>query len=383
MEGKMGRKSEKISGGFPLKKHANGQWCAWLNGKRRYFGAGSQEEALENYCRRIRGIMDGTEDREKIQAGKLTVAQLVILFLESIQSKVRTNETSARRFHDIRRVLEVLVDVWGGDRLFSAVTQADCLRLRETFADGCKLDRLNTKIKMVNQMVRWAFDADHLDKMPKISKWLEAPTRKALARERDLTPHFFSPVQIWTLIDAAEKTIYPLQWRALLLMAVNCGFGSRDLSDLTFADLDLDRALVFLQRGKTGTARRAILWPETVRAVREYLEKERPETEFTERVFVTSEGTLWNYDAEKSRVDSLGLAFRRIAKKLGIAETSFYSFRRTFRTIADETGDIPAVNLIMGHTDYTMGGVYRQFIRDERLKAVSDHVWNWISKKSD
>ena len=203
----MGRKSEKISGGFPLKKHANGQWCAWLNGKRRYFGAGSQEEALENYCRRIRGIMDGTEDREKIQAGKLTVAQLVILFLESIQSKVRTNETSARRFHDIRRVLEVLVVVWGGDRLFSAVTQADCLRLRETFADGCKLDRLNTKIKIVNQMIRWAFDADHLDKMPKISKWLEAPTRKALARERDLTPHFFSPVQIWTLIDAAEKTI--------------------------------------------------------------------------------------------------------------------------------------------------------------------------------
>lgn len=61
--------------------------------------------------------------------------------------------------------------------------------------------------------------------------------------------------------------------------------------------------------------------------------------------------------------------------------------RHTFRTVADETGDFPAVDVIMGHTpeaagagapfSVEMASRYRR-ISDARLRAVSEHVREWL-----
>ena len=367
---------EKIPSGFPLKKHRNGQWYAYLNKKIRYFGSGDPMDALAEYQKRLVGILRGDEDREKIVKGRLTVGQMITLFLENLDAKVKTGEITARRVSDYRRILIDVFNVWGADKRVLAVTQRDCQDLRKVLAEGCKLRRLTEKIKNVLRMVNWAYDYDYIDTLPRFKQWLDIPKGRAIKREKDHTPHFFTAEEILRLAESGGK--YPLQWKALILTAINCGFGSRDLAELQFDQIDLKKGFVEEKRGKTGMGRRAALWPETVSAIEEYLEKERPETSYKENVFVTSEGTLWNYDTQKSRVDSLGLAFRRIAKKLGLQEQSFYSLRRTFRTIADETGDIPAINLIMGHTDYSMGGIYRQFIKDERLVAVAEYVRNWL-----
>ena len=366
----------KVPSGFPLKKHRNGQWYAYLKGKIRYFGSGDAMDALADYQKRLVGILNGDEDREKILKGRLTVGQMITLFLEHLQQKIKTGEISSRRVNEYRRIYIDVFNVFGSEKRVAAVTQSDCQKLREVLSQGCKLQRLAEKIKRILRMVEWAYESDYLEALPKFKKWLDLPGRGALKREKDLTPHFFTAEEILQLSECGGK--YPLQWKAVILTAINCGFGSRDLAELEFSQVDLQKGFIAEKRGKTGMGRKAALWPETVAAIKEYLEKERPETELKKKVFVTSEGTLWNYDTEKSRVDSLGLAFRRTAKKLGLREQSFYSLRRTFRTIADETGDVPAINLIMGHADYTMGGVYRQFIKDDRLVAVSEYVRKWL-----
>jgi hypothetical protein len=46
--------------------------------------------------------------------------------------------------------------------------------------------------------------------------------------------------------------------------------------------------------------------------------------------------------------------------------------------VADETLDFPAIDLIMGHARDDMASVYRERISDERLRAVTDHVWGWL-----
>jgi integrase len=78
--------------------------------------------------------------------------------------------------------------------------------------------------------------------------------------------------------------------------------------------------------------------------------------------------------------DAITVTFRALVKRVGLTQRGrgFYTLRRVFRTIADETGDWPAVNMVMGHTDPTIGGVYRQRIDDNRLKAVADHVRAWL-----
>jgi integrase len=59
-------------------------------------------------------------------------------------------------------------------------------------------------------------------------------------------------------------------------------------------------------------------------------------------------------------------------------EGSFYALRHTFRAVADELPDQPAINFITGHTDSTMAENYRQRIADDRLITVADHVRSWL-----
>jgi hypothetical protein len=56
----------------------------------------------------------------------------------------------------------------------------------------------------------------------------------------------------------------------------------------------------------------------------------------------------------------------------------FYTLRHTFRTIADESKDQPAVDFIMGHEVPHMSAVYRETISDVRLRAVVNHVRGWF-----
>ena len=67
-------------------------------------------------------------------------------------------------------------------------------------------------------------------------------------------------------------------------------------------------------------------------------------------------------------------------KTLGIHHDGigFYTLRHVFRTIADAARDPVAIDLIMGHTDPSMGGHYRERIEDSRLQAVADHVRTWL-----
>jgi integrase len=77
-----------------------------------------------------------------------------------------------------------------------------------------------------------------------------------------------------------------------------------------------------------------------------------------------------------------------LLKALGIngrKGLGFSTLRHTFRTVADESKDQPAVDFIMGHEVPHRSAVYRETISDARLKAVTDHVRSWLfppSKKA-
>ena len=49
--------------------------------------------------------------------------------------------------------------------------------------------------------------------------------------------------------------------KAMILLGLNCGFGPKDLRDLTWDDIRDDR--VTLPRSKTGVSQTFLLWPET------------------------------------------------------------------------------------------------------------------------
>jgi integrase len=142
--------------------------------------------------------------------------------------------------------------------------------------------------------------------------------------------------------------------------------------------LDLERAWVDYHRPKTGIARRCPLWPETVEALKEAIAqcpkaKARADAAL---VFVTVKGASWHKTIQDNPISK---EMRKLLDGLGInGHRGFYALRHTFETIGGEAKDQVAVDHIMGHAREDMASVYRERISDERLKAVTNHVRQWL-----
>src|SRR4029077_16629742 len=131
-------------------------------------------------------------------------------------------------------------------------------------------------------------------------------------------------------------------------------------------------------RPKTGVARRCPLWPETVAAIKEALANRPEPKEKADQslVFLTQRGYSWHKDNSDSPITK---EMRKLLDKLSLnGHRNFYTLRHTFRTIADESKDQPAVDHIMGHESPHMSSIYREKISEERLKAVTDQVRGWL-----
>ena len=83
--------------------------------------------------------------------------------------------------------------------------------------------------------------------------------------------------------------------------------------------------------------------------------------------------------AKRTRVDTVSHAFGRVLKSLDInGRRGFYGLRHTFATVAGESRDQVAVNVVMGHADPSMAANYRHGISDQRLLDVVAVVHRWL-----
>ena len=118
---------------------------------------------------------------------------------------------------------------------------------------------------------------------------------------------------------------------------------------------------------------------ETIKALHEAIEKrpkhKRPED--AKLLFITQYGQSW---AKETADNPITKVFRLLLDKLKLHRhgLGFYALRHTFETIGGGSRDQVAVDFIMGHTDGSMAGVYREEIEDERLVAVTNHVRKWL-----
>lgn len=94
-------------------------------------------------------------------------------------------------------------------------------------------------------------------------------------------PHPIQPEHFWTLYDQAKQAGDHV-FAALMLTALNAGMYGSEVAALTWAEVDLPAGELVSRRNKTGISRIAVLWPETVAALKA-LPQDR-ETIFNTRV---------------------------------------------------------------------------------------------------
>ena len=369
-------KPRKPYSDFPLFPHAAGVWAKKIRGKLHYFGPWSDPDAaLQKYV----------DQRDDLRAGRiprvandgLLVRDLLDRFLSSKQALVNSGEILPRTFKEYHHTCKRIGDAFGLTRLVDDLAADDFDKLRAEMVKHWGPVRLANEIQRVRMVFKYAYEASLIDQPVRYGPNFKKPSNKVLRKERAKRGRrVFERQELLTVIDAANPTL-----EAMIILGINCGYGNTDVATLPLAAIDLGSGWIDYPRPKTGVPRRCPLWPETVKAIRQ-AKATRPEPSVkadSDLLFITPSGKTFAGEYAHRRVagEMAKLLRRAQADRPGL---SFYAIRHTFQTVGDGARDPVAVQAIMGHapSQNDMSAVYREGVDDERLKAVTDHVHQWL-----
>lgn len=378
---------------FPLFFHQTKQWAKKIRGKTHYFG--TDAEAAEKRYQEVKDDLHaGRTPRPKSDGGGLTLDDLINEFLTAKKRKMDAGELDGRTFGEYFGAADRLIAAFGRTRLVSDLRATDFGAYRNQLTGRFGPAALTREITMARMVFKFGFDNDLILVPVKFGSEFSKPKPVALRKVKQ--------AQGMRTMEAKElrkllKLAGP-QMKAMVLLGLNCGYGNFDVATLPLSALDLAKGVVDYPRQKTRVERRAMLWPETIAALKAVVAS-RPKSvdpAAEQLVFITKFGKSWvrqvqtlNDDGDVksmkvSRTDAVAGEFTKLLTKAGLRRegVGFYSLRHVFRTIADEIPDRAAIDRVMGHTDKTMAAHYREWKRDARedarLKAVTDHVRAWL-----
>ena len=388
--------------GFPLFAHCCGQWAKKVRGRLRYFGPWrDREAAYQRWLAQREDLLAGRPVRP-VGPDELLVKDLCNHYLTFKKAAAEAGEITPRSFAEYLSTCQRLARVVGSTTAVSHLVREDFTRLRKNIEKTWGPARVTTEVRRCRMIFTYGVNQNLIDHLPNYGEAMKRPSAKIMRLHRAKRGvKMFEAEQIRKLLEEADVTL-----RAMLLLAVNCGFGNTDIARMERRVIDPKTGWVDYPRPKTGVGRRCPLWPETLKAVRKVLKlrdkRIRLETEAADNetkaadaetpaaakrhrrlVFLSKYGRPWR----SKTGDPISGKFSRLVRRLGFWRkgVSFYALRHTFQTIADGTKDPLAVSAIMGHAEKAgdMSAVYRERIDDARLVAVTDYVREWLFGKKE
>jgi integrase len=398
------------SGGLWMKKIQNphtgkfklwyfGHWGRIRNGKMERLPDDGWKEALELYKAQADDLHAGRTPRVKRTGEGTTLDLLRGRFLTAKSRALDAGEITSRTYFEYKDTTNLLITQFGKDRLVDDVTADDFESLRAEMAKRWGPVRLGNEIQKVKTIFKYGYESGLIDKPVRYGPQFKKPSASVLRRHRAKNgERMIEAAELRRLLDSLagkevetgrtdEKTGKPEKvtlaanpiLRAMVLLGINCGFNNKDCADLPLTALDLVGGWCNFPRPKTGIARRCPLWAETVDSLKAAIAaRPEPRSEVAAPlVFITTRGRPW---ITRGTANPVSVAARDAMKAVGIHRDGigFATLRHVFRTVADGCRDQVAVNHVMGHSDPSMGAVYRERIDDTRLLAVAAHVRRWL-----
>lgn len=373
---------------FPLYSHRNGQWAKRVLGKIHYFGPWAKpEEALDKWIFERDYLLAGkSPPDQKEDAAGVALHALCVDFLATKMKQVSAGEMTQRSYKDYFKTCKLLQDRLGKATQVRLLSPRDFASLKETLVGRSPIS-IKNELQRIRSIFRWA-ELSRMIEPIDFGPDFKPPTKRQIRRHKQKgESQVFTPARVRALLKHANVPL-----RAMIYLGINCGWGNNDVATVPISAFDFKAGIADYPRPKTAIERRAILWPETIVALKAAFDC-RPEPidpEDETIFFLTVFGRRWvRHPAGASSVDSVGLSFGKLLRKLLIKKdgVNFYSLRHTFRTVADEVGDSPAIDRVMGHETPGMGTVYRGWKKDqredERLRKVTDHVRAWLFPKKE
>ena len=363
---------------FPLFAHARGYWAKKFKGRQYNCGPWADPDAALKRWEGIRNDLQlGIAPTTRAE-GVTTVEDVINCYLDAKDAAVQSGDLSMRTFRDYKSHGKWLVDNLGRYVPAADLTPAHFTALRKKFPESWGYVAIKKHVNAAKMIFKWAAAEQLIPHPLNYGSVFKIPPKKRHKVERRAKPkRLFTAAEIWRLIGAAGNP----QLKAMIMLGVNAAFLNVDCARLRLDDIGGE--FLDVPRGKNENDRRAWLWPETRRAIDAAIESANdssvpPKSDAADLVFRTHHGQMWS--DETSGGCAIVQEFTKIKSAAGVDRhgVGFAALRHVFRTVADETLDIPAVRLVMGHDDGSMDNVYREDISEARTKAVCQHVRKWF-----
>jgi integrase/recombinase XerD len=186
-------------------------------------------------------------------------------------------------------------------------------------------------------------------------------------------PTVLSPEEVARLIDAAGN----LQARTILMTLYSTGMRRSELVRLRVEDIDSERMVVHIHKGKGGKDRDVPLCPKLLETLREYWRWKKPKT----WLFPGEPRGSSQHLTDKSVWYACAEAARHAGLKKRVAP---HTLRHSFATHLLENGaDLPTIQMLLGHADLEATSIYLHLSRRHLDKTVNPLEHLSVSSVSD
>jgi integrase len=325
--------------------------------------AGRAGRLTESHCRKVIAQMYERTTGEPLHFH--TAREWLTEWIES-----KKNETELRAFLKYKQIVNEFLAHIGkkADHLLREITQADIRSWRDALKrKGLAAPTVNHAIKILRMPFNAAHDVGHVEINP--TKNAVRPLRdQARNGEKDV----FTPEQIAELIKAAPSE----DWKGAILCGYYTGLRLRDVADLEWSAVDLDKRTITVTTRKT---LKKVVTPIHLQ-FRAWLEKQTRGIGKAS-VFPTLAGKS---GGGKS---GLSMAFKRIMERAKIkgrllreangagrsqSSLSFHSLRHSFNSAMANAGVSSEVRQkLTGHASAKMNAQYTHHELEELRAAVS------------
>jgi integrase len=373
----------------------SGQWSKKINGVVYYFGRIASDPqgvaARKQYYTRIEGILAGLDNlRVPSSKQEWTVGKLVAAFLVDRRTKSLAGELSVRTYGDYISELQKFADAVGVNGKVTALAPIHfSAYLDHLHKRGLGRHARKRVIAYIRAALNFGFKNGYYPS-PNFGTAFTRPDASTAAIKRDRVKagkaEYSDRIITGDEVNKLIKLATPLH-RGLILMAVNTGLGVADIARLRWRHVSMETGELNMARGKTGVDRKGYLWKRTRKALakvsglahnRAAIEREGDDA----LIFITRKGHPMYREVEKKddagrvkRVqvhNAISGTFGKLVDRAELKGLTFYRLRHTFKTLGKRARDPDALNLMMGHKDGSIGGIYdHEEIDPARIRRVA------------
>jgi len=234
LEVKIISRSRPTSNPISYHKHTR-QYYVTRGGKRIYLGS-DKDQAINRYHRLGLGIQSIQEENEPPLG--ITIKDLANRFIVAQQANWRNPETTLKCYKDW---LGRFIKDHPGMKASEVTVEKFAMWKLSLKERGYSVESINHYLVAVRAMFTFAEDTGIIRHAPKLKRVKNEPRPRAGATRKKLY-----------ILDHLKRLLKnaDLQLKAMLTLALNCGFGPKDIRDLTWDHVDGER--VTLPRSKTG-----------------------------------------------------------------------------------------------------------------------------------